>query len=172
MDNPTQASAATDVDGELALSDPRGGLSRRTFLATGVAAGVGASLGPLGRSAVAFADRGFGLTRGDEAILRFLAAAEILEADLWQQYNELGGIQDSQVPGGSGSPPYVKALEVLDEDMSQYIHDNTHDEFIALHVHQRLPGIARRRTGGPRACSATCRAAKRPAPSRSGGSPT
>ena len=129
MDNPTQASAATDVDGELALSDPRGGLSRRTFLATGVAAGVGASLGPLGRSAVAFADRGFGLTRGDEAILRFLAAAEILEADLWQQYNELGGIQDSQVPGGSGSPPYVKALEVLDEDMSQYIHDNTQDEF-------------------------------------------
>ncbi len=129
MDNPTQASAATDVDGELAVSDPRGGLSRRTFLATGVAAGVGASLGPLGRSAVAFADRGFGLTRGDEAILRFLAAAEILEADLWQQYNELGGIQDSQVPGGSGSPPYVKALEVLDEDMSQYIHDNTQDEF-------------------------------------------
>ncbi len=37
------------------------------------------------------------LTKGDAAILRFLAAAEILETDLWQQYNELGGIQDSEV---------------------------------------------------------------------------
>src|SRR5438067_1398900 len=47
----------------------------------------------------------------------------------WQQYNELGGIQDSEVPGGSGSPTYTAALEVLDEDMPQYIHDNTEDEF-------------------------------------------
>ena len=70
-----------------------------------------------------------GLTEGDIAILRFLAAAEIIETDLWQQYNELGGIQDSEVPGGSGSPAYTAALEVLDEDMNQYIHDNTEDEF-------------------------------------------
>jgi hypothetical protein len=68
-------------------------------------------------------------TRGDVAILRFLAAAEIIESDLWQQYNELGGIQDSEVPGGSGSPLYVAALSVLDGDMDQYIHDNTDDEF-------------------------------------------
>jgi len=68
------------------------------------------------------------LTPGDAAILRFLAAAEILETDLWQQYNELGGIQDSEVPGGSGSAPYAAALAVLDEDMAQYIHDNTEDE--------------------------------------------
>jgi hypothetical protein len=40
-----------------------------------------------------------GLTKGDAAILRFLAAAEILDTDLWQQYNELAGIQDSEVPG-------------------------------------------------------------------------
>src|SRR5207253_4920054 len=46
-----------------------------------------------------------------------------------QQYNELGGIQDSEVPGGSGSAAYIKALQVLDGDMSQYIHDNTEDEF-------------------------------------------
>src|SRR2546426_965787 len=45
------------------------------------------------------------LTKGDVAILRFLSAAEILETDLWQQYNELGGIQDSEVPGGAGMPP-------------------------------------------------------------------
>src|SRR5207302_3216723 len=63
------------------------------------------------------------------AILRFLAAAEILETDLWQQYNELGGVQDSEVPGGSGNVPYTEALEVLDGDMPQYIHDNTEDEF-------------------------------------------
>jgi hypothetical protein len=70
-----------------------------------------------------------GLTPGDAAILRFLAAAEILETDLWQQYNELGGIQDSEVPGGSGSSAYTAALGVLDADMDQYIHDNTEDEF-------------------------------------------
>jgi hypothetical protein len=68
------------------------------------------------------------LTSGDASILRFLAAAEILETDLWQQYNELGGIQDSEVPGGSGSAPYIRALQKLDGDMPQYIHDNTEDE--------------------------------------------
>ena len=69
-----------------------------------------------------------GLTRGDAAIVRFLAAVEIIETDLWQQYNELGGIQDTEVPGGSGSATYTKALLQLDGDMSQYIHDNTEDE--------------------------------------------
>ena len=68
------------------------------------------------------------LKKGDAAILRFLAAAEIIEADLWQQYNELAGIQDSEVPGGTGNPAYTAAVEVLDEDMDQYIHDNTDDE--------------------------------------------
>ncbi len=69
------------------------------------------------------------LTHGDAAILRFLAALEILETDLWQQYNELGGIQDSEVPGGTGNAPYTAALQKLDSDMSQYVHDNTEDEF-------------------------------------------
>lgn len=70
-----------------------------------------------------------GITPGDLAILRWLTAAELIEGDLWQQYNELGGIQDSEVPGGSGNEAYTGALEVLDEDMPQYIHDNTDDEF-------------------------------------------
>jgi hypothetical protein len=106
-----------------------GSISRRSFLATGLAVGAGAGLGPLGRAATAFADAPSGtLTSGDAAILRFLAAAEILETDLWQQYNELGGIQDSEVPGGSGSPRYIRALMTLDGDMPQYIHDNTEDE--------------------------------------------
>ncbi len=87
------------------------------------------SVGLLANSMPAFAkESSGGLTKGDVAILRFLAAAELIESDLWQQYNELGGIQDSEVPGGKVSSPYVKALEVLDGDMSQYIHDNTEDE--------------------------------------------
>jgi hypothetical protein len=71
---------------------------------------------------------GGGLTQGDVAILQFLAAAELVEADLWEQYNELGGIRDSESPGGSGSKAYTKALSVLDEDIPQYIHDNADDE--------------------------------------------
>src|SRR5713101_7511598 len=109
--------------------------SRRSFLRQGLALGgagaIGAGLLANGVSGVpAFAKEGSsGLTQGDVAILRFLAAVEIIESDLWQQYNELGGIQDSEVPGGSGSAGYTAALKVLDGDMDQYIHDNTEDEF-------------------------------------------
>jgi len=108
--------------------------SRRSFLRKGLVVGgagtIGAGLLAGGVALPAFAEKASGgLTPGDEAILRFLSAAEILETDLWQQYNELGGIQDSEVPGGSGSPAYTTALQVLDGDMPQYIHDNTEDEF-------------------------------------------
>jgi len=99
--------------------------SRRSFL-------VGAGAGALGAGLLAdvpLASARRRLTEGDEAILRFLSAAEILETDFWQQYNELGGVQDSEVPGGSGNKAYTDALSVLDEDMAQYIHDNTEDEF-------------------------------------------
>src|SRR5438552_2467178 len=104
-------------------------LSRRSFLGKSAALGAGAIGGAwiLGDRTPAYATGT--LTQGDADILRFLSAAEILETDFWQQYNELGGIQDSEVPGGSGSPTYTAALEVLDEDMPQYIHDNTEDEF-------------------------------------------
>jgi hypothetical protein len=61
------------------------------------------------------------LTRGDAAILKFLAAAEIIETDLWTQYAELGGAQ-------GGNPAYILALQNLDGDMPQYITDNTDDE--------------------------------------------
>ena len=61
-------------------------------------------------------------------MLRFAAAAEIIETDFWVQYNELGGIVDNEVPGGSGNPAYTAAVAVLDPDMAQYIHDNTDDE--------------------------------------------
>ena len=104
--------------------------SRRSFLLTGLAVGAGAAgTGLLAGATPAFARSDGGLTAGDAAILRFLAALEIVETDLWQQYNELGGIQDAEVPGGSGSAAYIQKLLVLDQDMPQYIHDNTEDEF-------------------------------------------
>ena len=100
--------------------------SRRTFLA---GAGASALAAGLLDAAPAAAHRSGRLSEGDEAILRFLSAAEILETDLWQQYNELCGVQDAEVPGGSGSPAFTEAVAQLDEDMAQYVHDNTEDEF-------------------------------------------
>ena len=120
------------------------GINRRSFLRNTVIAGAAATVGtgllahPTALLGQALSrevqdddheERGGELDRGDAAILRFLAAAEIIETDLWQQYNELGGVQDAEVPGGSGSPAYIAALEFLDSDMPQYIHDNTEDEF-------------------------------------------
>ena len=125
-----------DEDLEERVKPPDGTISRRSFLGTGLAVGAAAiSAGLLdngialaqGKSNMAKAKRH--LTKGDVAILRWLSALEILETDLWQQYNELGGVQDSEVPGGSGNKPYTDALANLDEDMPQYIHDNTEDEF-------------------------------------------
>src|SRR6059058_54488 len=110
-------------------------LKRRSFLkGIGVAGAASVGAGLLAQTSSAFAQEGpeehsGRLTRGDAALLRFAAAAEILETDFWVQYNELGGIPDSEVPGGSGNAPYTAALAVLDEDMAQYIHDNTDDEF-------------------------------------------
>jgi hypothetical protein len=68
------------------------------------------------------------LSAGDAALLRFPAALELIEADFWIQYNELGGIQDEEVPGGSGNKAYTEALEVIEDEMGDYIHDNTDDE--------------------------------------------
>jgi hypothetical protein len=104
-----------------------GFISRRSFLGKSIAVGAGTIGAGLLANAPTTRASG-GLTRGDADILRFLAAAELIEADLWQQYNELGGIQYPEVPGGTGNPAYTEALAVLDEDMDQYIHDNTDDE--------------------------------------------
>lgn len=105
----------------------KGSISRRFFLETSLAVGagtIGMGLFPNIRTARASG----GLTTGDVALLRFPAALEILEADFWIQYNELGGIQDSEVPGGTGNPAYTADVAMLDSDMAQYIHDNTDDE--------------------------------------------
>jgi len=118
-ENPTLLSATT--------TQSTNGIKRRSFLKGLGVAGAALSAGSLLTAAEASQSNGI-ITAGDVAILRFLAAAEILETDLWQQYNELGGIQDSEVPGGSGSPAYAAAIAFLDSDMAQYIHDNTEDE--------------------------------------------
>src|ERR1700694_2463214 len=108
--------------------------SRRSFLKNGTAAGaatVGAGL--LAGKTVAFCreddDDRAPITRGDIAILRFLQAFEQVEEDLWRQYAELGGTQDNEFTGlTGGNAAYTQALQLLDGDMSQYIHDNTDDE--------------------------------------------
>ena len=132
--NPTANDSSKSEDrplednSEKRIKPRKSSISRRSFLGKSLAVGAGTiGVGVLGGSRIAEASRG-GLTTGDAALLRFAAAAEILEADFWIQYNELGGIQDPEVPGGTGNPLYTAALAVLDEDMDQYIHDNTDDE--------------------------------------------
>ena len=99
-----------------------GGLGRRGFLKR--LGWGGTALLPAGAwlaSSAAAKGDGFsgGLTRGDAAVLRFLAAAEILETDLWQQYNELA----------LGNPAFQNGLFALDSDMPTYVNQNTRDEF-------------------------------------------
>jgi len=114
---------------------PASRLMRRRRFLTGVGAtGLALTTSTLRGRAFEGPEEGSGtLPPGDAAILRFLAAAEIIESDLWQQYAELGGLQTNEPPlltgliGGNAA--YTKALSNLDEDMDTYIHDNTEDEF-------------------------------------------
>src|SRR5216684_7832812 len=112
----------------------KGGTNRRSFLKNGAVAASAATLGAgfLPGRLLAFErddDDGAPITRGDVAIVRFLQAVEQVEADLWLQYSELGGIQDNEVSGlNGGNPLYMAALQLLDGDMPQYVHDNTDDE--------------------------------------------
>jgi hypothetical protein len=118
------------------VAPQKSAVSRRYFLGKSLAVGAGT----IGAGLLANASRAQlarptptprpvpGLTPGDAALLRFAAAAEILEADFWIQYNELGGTQDDEVPGGTGNEAYTDALEVIEDEMQDYIHDNTDDE--------------------------------------------
>ena len=105
------------------LPQPRR-LARRSFLRN---LGMGAALlapgaALLGNASKALAANGRQrLNAGDVAILQLLAAAELIEADLWQQYKELGGV-DAPDSG------YKEGLVILDGDQPQYISDNTDDE--------------------------------------------
>ena len=95
-------------------------LGRRSFLAAVGLAGVAVVPGSALLSSHAFASSS-SITKGDAAILRMLAAAELIEADLWQQYAELGGVN-------GGNPAYMAALTNIDGDMNTYISLNNNDE--------------------------------------------
>lgn len=98
-------------------------VKRRSFLKgislTGATLAAGALMGKDLSAQTTHSSRR--LSKSDTALLRFAAAVELIEADLWQQYNELGGVQ-------GGNPAYIAALSNLDGDMPQYIADNTDDE--------------------------------------------
>ena len=96
--------------------------NRRSFLRGGITAGAavaGASvLGPQ----KLLAQENDRLPKGDAAILKFVAAAELIEADLWTQYAELGGVTTEPTNA------YQLAFQNLDGDGQQYISSNTLDE--------------------------------------------
>jgi hypothetical protein len=136
------AETAANQEAESLSAQLQRAVGRRSFLQGIGVAGATLTAGALISNDVFAATSSSGaITKGDAAILRFLAAAEIIESDLWLQYAEFGGIQDDEVstlasrliPGypaepTGGNPLYIKDLIPLDADMSQYIHDNTEDE--------------------------------------------
>jgi len=103
---------APEAPGEDVNTKPNEALKRRSFLKGVGVAGVALSASSLLPEVLTAQTASGGITKGDAAILRFLAAAEILETDLWLQYNEFGGIQDGEVdkmasqmiPGYPASP--------------------------------------------------------------------
>jgi hypothetical protein len=121
----TQSPETTTPSTEESIAlDRRGLVERRSFLKGFGLAGVALSAGSLlvtdGRAATS--SPGGKLGKGDVAILKLLAAAELIEADLWQQYAELGGVSNGV------QNPYQLAFQNLDGDGSQYITSNTLDE--------------------------------------------
>ena len=117
----------TQPAGEATESPMQRAFERRSFLKGLGVAGATLSAGALLSGEMLAEDKS--ITKGDAALLRFAAAAEILETDLWQQYAELAGKQNGELPGlTGGSPLYTLALQQLDGDMDQYVTDNTEDE--------------------------------------------
>jgi hypothetical protein len=118
------------------VSNSKRPVDRRSFMKSGLLAGgaaaVGAGLLANGTSARAQdRDADGRLDEGDVAILQFLAAAELIEADLWTQYAELGGIGNNlpiEVNPSQTMNSYQAALFNLDSDGPQYITSNTLDE--------------------------------------------
>jgi hypothetical protein len=122
--NQTSTEPSASSNNEEVQRHWQGVVQRRSFLKSIGLAGAALSASVvLGRDSLAQEShrRTGKLPKGDAALLRFAAAAELIEADLWQQYNELGGVQ-------GGNPAYIAALSNLDGDMPQYIADNTDDE--------------------------------------------
>lgn len=109
-------------------------IDRRSLLQKGAMAAGAATVGAafVGGETLAFGQStGSSLTKGDINILRFLAAAELIESDLWTQYAELGGLTSGvpvEVDQNQTLNGYQAALSNLDGDGPQYITSNTIDE--------------------------------------------
>jgi hypothetical protein len=100
-------------------------IRRRKFLQGLVAVGVAGAALP---ATTMFAKNNQRLSKDDAKLLQLALTIELIEADLWQQYNELGGAVDKNDQPNPGNPAYLAALQNLDGDMPQYISDNTDDE--------------------------------------------
>ena len=103
-------------------------IRRRKFLQGLGAAGAAGAAGAVLSGHALFGASDSKLKKGDVALLQLALTIEQIEADLWQQYNELGGAVDKNDQVNVGNPAYQAALQNLDGDMPQYISDNTDDE--------------------------------------------
>jgi len=72
--------------------------NRRAFLRGSLATGAAVMSASALSEGKLFAAPTLPATQGDVNILRFLAAAELIETDMWQQYAELGGLTPGQQP--------------------------------------------------------------------------
>src|SRR5579863_4818688 len=111
VNNGGTAAPAADSRAETSPQNKAPGrLGRRSFMKR---LGLASAALPAGAllasqsSARADSNKNSRLTDGDIAILRFLAAAEIIETDVWQQYTELA----------LGNAAFQVALTALDGDM-------------------------------------------------------
>jgi hypothetical protein len=124
--NPSQTQPASS---DIQSKDPNSStaVARRSFIkGLGV---VGATLLPGAALLKAQSSSSGQLSKSDADLLRFALWAELVESDLWTQYNELGGATaPNDGPPNPGNPPYIAALQNLDGDMPQYITDNNDDE--------------------------------------------
>jgi hypothetical protein len=145
IEQPERASLARQSRADSQTAPFADTVERRSFLKVLGAAGAALSAGALEAAPSRAAANG-SISSGDAALLRFAAAAEIIESDIWLQYAELGGVQNNELPAlasslipgypstpTGGNAAYTKALQFLDTDMPQYVSDNTEDELTHEH---------------------------------------
>jgi hypothetical protein len=124
--------ASPETIESLSESSSKNGVKRRSFLKGIGIAGAALTGGSLLAAASGTAQTTGIVTSGDVALLRFVAAAELIETDMWQQYAELGGLTPGQLPVETApfTPmnSYQAAFMNLDPDGPQYITSNTNDE--------------------------------------------
>jgi|SRR5208282_925844 hypothetical protein len=129
----TASSETTEAPSESrSESRSKNGVKRRSFLKGMGIAGAALTGGSLLAAASKTAQTTGVATSGDVALLQFAAAAELIEADLWQQYAELGGLTPGQLPVETAPfkpmNKYQAAFMNLDSDGPQYISSNAGDE--------------------------------------------